>query len=142
MCIYVNIIVWIATRLYIKPYYSLWIADLVFYFCNDILKTVEQLTIKYMKTKIIIVALIIFIAGAIGLATKFFPEAKVEYQKVTETKEVIVDPYQERVDALIASTTKEWEEKHRNWAEQEVTKQMIAENEQKLKDLRQKQLSF
>lgn len=69
-------------------------------------------------------------------------EGKIEYQKVIETQEVVVDQYEQRVDELIASTTKEWEAKHRNWAEQQITKKIIEENEAHIKKLRQEELSF
>lgn len=50
--------------------------------------------------------------------------------------------YQERVDQKMIDTAEDWKEKHRVWAEQEVSKEIIAEEEAKLEVLREKELSL
>lgn len=90
----------------------------------------------------IFIALVV-VALALACAVLFNKGRVVEIvQEKVVTHEVIVDPYERRVEELVASTTEEWKGKHRNWAEQEITKQILAEKEEELKKLRQEELSF
>lgn len=92
-----------------------------------------------MKNLFIAVVVIAFGVGFIFMLMQG-RTSEIIYQPVNN--EVIVDSYDRRVEELIASSTEDWKEKHRNWAEQEVTKQVMAEQEEKLKVLRQEELSF
>jgi hypothetical protein len=98
---------------------------------------------KTIKKSVGIILLIALVIGSVYLYGKaLFTEKVIHYETEQIVTEVVVDSYEKRVEDVISSTTKEWQEKHRNWAEQEVTKQIMEENESRLRELRQEELSF
>lgn len=58
------------------------------------------------------------------------------------TAEQISSEYEERVEQKMVETAEDWKAKHKVWSEQEVSKEIIAEQEAKLESLREKELSL
>lgn len=54
----------------------------------------------------------------------------------------MISEYDSRVEQKMWVTTEEWNQKHRVWAEQEISKEIIKEQETKLQLLRERELSL
>lgn len=92
-------------------------------------------------------AVILITAEFTGLTDRFIES----FDNTTEyVQEVLPEPEvedtrtdrQKSVDQKIEETKEQWEQKHRNWAEQQVSKDNIADEEARLAELRQEELSF
>lgn len=90
--------------------------------------------------KIIKVAVIVAIIVAVGYAGYSIYQSQGESTVVENLPQET--EYEERVDQKMTDTADEWKEKHRVWAEQEVSREIIVEQEQKLEKLREKELSL
>ena len=81
------------------------------------------------------------IAGALFLGFKAYTMGQpVEYinNTVTDNK----SDYEKKVEAKIKESSDVWKEKQRVWAEQEVSKEIIAEQEARLEELRAKEMGL
>lgn len=101
---------------------------------------------KQIKKFLVKVSMVVVLIAILFGGYKFF-----EWQSVTEVVNNVSNApvpapspseYEERVVKVMEDTADQWEEKHRVWAEQEVSKEIIAEQEARLEKLREKELSL
>ena len=92
-------------------------------------------------------SVILIAAEYTGLADRFIDSFNntTEYIQdvLPEVEEVDTRTDREKkVDQKIDETRDQWEQKHRNWAEQQVSKDTISGEEARLAELRKMELSF
>ena len=90
-----------------------------------------KIIIKLAKIILIIAVISGVVFGGYKLITK---DPKVELPQASE--------YDKRVEQKMKETAEDWKLKHKVWSEQEVSKEIIAEQEAKLEALREKELSL
>lgn len=94
------------------------------------------------KLKIIFIALYVLAIAFLILRGYW------KYVELEEGNDIAIEitptttEYEDRVDDKILRTTAEWQEKHRLWAKQEVSKEIIEEQEAYLAELRAEEVSF
>lgn len=89
----------------------------------------------------------ILTAGIIGIAAiavlvNHGSTVTVEQPQVEVVEEITPSEYEARVQQKMKDTQEEWVNRHHVWAQQEVSKEIISEQEDKLKSLREEEVSL
>lgn len=99
------------------------------------MKSFIQKVWRWTKITVILITIV-----AIGAGVYLFLNTKNSTTLDLSPKQV--SEYDKRVEQKMQETAIEWEEKHKVWAEQEVSREIIVEQESKLELLKEKELSF
>lgn len=87
------------------------------------------------------ILIFIVIVAAVVFGYRYFSQTSTVTMEMPAVIENTSE-YDERVESKMKATADDWVDKHKVWAEQEVSKEIIAEQEEKLIKLREKELSL